>query len=325
MCLFIGYLIPTGPLKAQTQPDFGLLDSFFSNIRWVADASTRVVQNDSDTAYLQMLGFDIHTVIGNQYRDFGTLVLQSYLVRIDNLSPHPGIFSAEDDWAFTYRNFNFNYTDTCRNCPNVRIGHFLLPYGLEHSQDTMGQLLDYNNGRNLGHKADWGLSINKQHRRFEYELGYSLGSGQKIKTNSNQHMITGRIGTLRNANQVYGLSFVHARLAQNKRKKIALDVQYYLQFWGVFAEFGWGKHQSNHSTDSLIELNWRNNNENLLLYTQITYNTVATQADRSNWAGGLRFEPDSKLSVEIKLTRPLQDISNGHKPWSYTAQLRYRY
>ena len=324
--LFISCLITSGPSKAEEKSDIALIDSFFSNIRWVADASSRVIHSDAnDIACMQMLGLDIHSVIGNPYQDYGTLILQTYFVRIDNLSPHPDIYNDENDWAFTYRNFNFNYTNTCRSCPNIKVGHFLLPYGLEHSQDTMGQLIDYNHVKNLGYKADWGITLNKQHRKFEYELGYSLGSGQKLQTKANQYMLTGRIGTLRNTNQVYGLSFVDAEVKQLKRQKVAIDMQFYRHFWGFLTEFSWGKQQKHSTTDSLIELNWRNDDESLLLYSQATHNTVSGQASRRNWIAGLRYEPDNNLSLEVKLIHPLHSTANGLKPWIYIAQLRYRY
>ncbi len=71
--------------------------------------------------------------------------------------------------------------------PRVRIGHFEIPYGIEHAINTNGTLRNYRHSANLGIKADWGLAINGETTSFEYEVSASRGSAQSLHHNSLHH------------------------------------------------------------------------------------------------------------------------------------------
>lgn len=303
------------------------LQTFTDNMRWNADFSSRLIHNtdSSKTASMAFIGYDIHSVISNSKKDIATIVLQNYLIRADDLNPHPGIFSDEDDWAFTYRSFFINYTNTCSNCPNIKLGHFKMPYGLEHEIDTQGELRDYNHTSNIGMKMDWGVSLNKQHRNYEYEFSYTLGSGAYLSHQSGRYIITGRIASPSYKNFSYGLSIVDVNTPNNQRQKAAIDIKYYRGFFGYLFELGSGKHNSQSVIDNQIEINWRDIQERWLLFAQSYYSKVNNQTSKRTLAIGARFEQDQRWTFEAKINQALQSSQTGKRSTTVLAQIRYRY
>jgi hypothetical protein len=299
-------------------------DSQPSNIRWTVDMASRtnIQLENNHSAYIQYIGLDWHNVLTDRNGDIGTFVLQPYLNRIDNLTQHPPFFDDEDDWEATVRSFYFNFTGTSVNVPNIKFGRFILPFGIENSIDTSGALLDYNNGRQLGLKGDWGLGINKQMRSFEYELVYTLGSGQKIKTIEGNHTITGRIGSLRNNNSIYGFSIYKAKLKQNKRNLVAFDTQWYRSLWGLYTQLSYGKNASKTVKSALAEVNWRNGSETLRLYMQGLYFSSNSE---QTLVSGFNYEPDNHLSASLQFKYTLKPQSQGHSNALVAIQLRYRF
>lgn len=311
----------------QTSQEHSYLSDFNNNLRWSADFSSRLIDNSSasQTASLALIGYDLHSVISNGKKDIATIVLQNYLIRADDLNPHPGIFSDEDDWAFTYRSFFINYTNTCSNCPNIKFGHFIMPYGLEHDIDTAGELRDYNHGSNIGMKMDWGVSLNKQHRNFEYEISYTLGSGANLSHQSGRHIITGRISSPSYKSLTYGFSVLDVNTPNNQRQKAALDIKYYQGFFGYLFEIGSGEHNGKSVIDNQIEINWRNTQEQWLLFAQSYYSKVNNQTSKRALSLGARYEKDNRWSFEAKINQALHHNQANNRATTILAQIRYRY
>ena len=317
--------------ESQNRQQHSYINDFSNNLRWTADASTRLISNLNDTrpsgqnASLAFFGYDIHSVISNGQKDIATIVLQNYFIRADNLKPHPSIFSDDHDWAFTYRSFFINYTNTCSNCPNIKVGHFIMPYGLEHDIDTAGELRDYNHNANIGMKMDWGISLNKQHRNFEYEISYTLGSGAYLSHQSDRHIITGRISTPSYKNLTYGFSILDVNTPSNQRQKAAIDIKYYQGLYGYLFELGTGKHNDQSVIDNQIEINWRDHQEQWLLFGQSYYSKVNNHTSKRTFALGARYEKDRRWSIEAKLNQALHRNHLGERSTTVIAQLRYRY
>ena len=111
-----------------------------SNSRFKFDLSTRfsLDQSNGKIGNMSALGFDYHNTISSETGDIGTLVMQLYATKINNLAPHPPFFDNEDDFKLVTRIFNFNYTGLGRSFPNIKVGHIELPYGIEYRVNTNG-------------------------------------------------------------------------------------------------------------------------------------------------------------------------------------------
>ena len=193
--------------EADVRQFRSILGSLLENLRFTVDLSSRAGVSDAgDAAYQNVIGFDLHKVVSGARGDWGTVVLQGYLTRIDSQPKHPPFFDDADDLEFVYRIVNFNLTRYGRGRFNVRVGHFEIPFGLEHLINTNGTLRDFMHGPNLGLKADWGAGVNGSFPRFEYEVTVSRGTGNRFFAAGGPFVVAGRVGTLRNANVVVGVS-----------------------------------------------------------------------------------------------------------------------
>lgn len=180
---------------------------FGNNSRWSIDASTRITRNieKNNNAFQQVLGLDIHKVFSNKTQDIGTLTFQPYIVKLNNVAQAPFIFDHGNDTELTWRIANFNYTALAQGKFNIRIGHFEVPFGLEHHVDTNGTLRQLTiNDRGI--KADWGISVNGILPNLEYEIALTRGSGNDIKSTENPHIFSGRIATPSHKNLITGIS-----------------------------------------------------------------------------------------------------------------------
>lgn len=308
----------------QTQP---LLD----NLRFTIDASTRStrfsIQDQSSS--MHALGFDIHKVFTSDHRNIGTLILQGYITRIDDHPAPPGIFDDGDDTELIYRIFNFNYTGFTGNAPNIRIGHYEVAYGLEHAIGTNGTLRQYQHVKNLGIKADWGVSLNKQHKRFEYEIGATTGGNQNLNSNNGSYVFATRIGTPRDENTVYGISIYKSKLGATQRKRLGLDTRYYYGRHGIFAEISLGNNNNLDVRNGLLEWNITNNRNSWLYYTQLSYlsNDTAVGATDEALQGvlGIQYIPDPHWDVSAQYSRDMSVFGTAQHQTLFSAQLRYRY
>ena len=310
-------------------PASRLVNAIKDNLRFTLDFSSRAtdfVARD-ETGYTHAVGFDSYKVISGATRDIGTAILQVYLTRIDNMVKRPGFFDGKDDTELVYRIFNFNLTALPGNLPNIRVGHFEVPYGLEHSINTNGTLRQYGQPRNLGIKADWGLSLNKQHTRFEYEVGATTGGGQSLGRQNGSFVYAARVGTLRDANRVFGLSLYRSELGGLLRNRYGVDAQFFAGRHGLLTEISLGNNDGTDVLNGLVEWNFRNRRESLLFYTQFGYfseDRANGNESATNAKIGVRFQPNNHWSVSAQYTRDLDTFSGANKERDLSLQLRFR-
>ena len=133
-----------------------------SDVRFTVDVSSRAEFDDTtdELAWEQALGVDLLHVFSGPSGDLATLTAQLYLTRIDNQSRRSPAFDDDDDLELIYRILNLNVPVLDRGRMNVRVGHFELPYGLEHWVNTNGTLRTFTSEENLGLMIDWGVSVN---------------------------------------------------------------------------------------------------------------------------------------------------------------------
>lgn len=307
--------------------------TFTQNLRWSIDGSARLNQNQAldNTSRIYALGLDSHKVFTNSNGDIGYGVGQLYWTKLSNHKPVPFLFSSKDDSDFIIREAHLNYTAGPNWLPNVRVGHFTLPFGLEESIDTNGRLLDYYLGKNLGTKLDWGVSLNKVINQIEYNFSYTLGGKDKAKSVDGSYAVTGRIGSLSHHDFVVGVSIFDGQIDDVSRKRLALDWQYYWGTWGFLGELalgednkqsqGWQKEKY-----SLIELNKTSINNQLKLYSQFIIKDKEFQASTDKLINiGFSYQFTTQLELSMSGVKQINSPASGQKQQLASVQLRYRY
>jgi len=306
---------------------------FTQNLRWSLDASIRLNQNEAldNTSRIYALGLDTHKVFTLSKGDIGYGVGQVYYTKLSNHIPIPFLFTSKDDSEFIIREAHLNYTAGPNWLPNIRLGHFTLPFGLEESIDTNGRLLDYYHGKNLGTKLDWGLGFNKVTSQVEYSVSYTLGGKNKAKSVDGSYAVTGRIGSLSHLDFVIGLSFFDGEIDGISRKRVALDWQYYWGTWGLLGELALGENNKQSQgwlkeKYSLLELNKTSINEQLKLYSQFVIRDRDNQASTDKLINiGFSYQFNNQLELSMSGAKQINAPSMGKKQQLARVQIRVRY
>lgn len=320
-------------LTAASPTDWAFLGE---NSRGSIDIASRVSSNldTHEYAFLNVIGIDIHKVFSSDTADIGTLTLQPYLVKLNNVNNPPFIFDDGDDTKLTWRITNFNFTALNQGKFNIRVGHFEVPFGLEYQIDTNGTLRQLTNAQR-GIKTDWGFSINGILPQFEYEVALTRGSGVEFSRKDDPHLFSGRIGSLSNKNTVVGLSWLTGDvLAANgvvEQKYIGLDASYYYYQWQFMAESSIGKVAGNNKMNGFVEALWRNAKEDIAVYTQVEYQraeidheTSSKSDSTSYWTAGVQWLSDGGFDISAQYKQTIQEAEGVNIDPSLSLQLRYR-
>lgn len=307
-------------------------ESFMHNTRWAFDVSTRQIRNlDADEGYSQQAyGLDLHKVFTGADGDFGTLVFQPFLVRLNNFPHHPAFYDDGDDWDIQWRVVNFNYTGFSQGGFNVRVGHFEVPFGLEQSVDTNGTLRQYS-FMDRGVKCDWGVTVNGNLPQLDYEFALSRGSGNDYLDRENPYVLSGRVGTPGHQNTIYGVSYFYGEVLAGrettKRKHIGFDVAHYINQWELLSEVSGGENADTEVANWLAEASWRNLPESLHLYVQAKSSLVKLNnswEDGLSSTLGLNWKISRGLSLGTQLVYEFDDPSGPNADTTATLQLRLR-
>lgn len=297
------------------------------NLRWSIDASARYndFSNPKKASQIYFLGLDTHKIFSNKNGNFAYSVMQFYFTQLSNQNPYPFMFDSPDDGKVIVREAHINYLTTNKWMPNIRLGHFTMPFGLEDSNDTNGRLLDYGHGSNLGTKLDWGFLLNKVHDQFEYKVSYSLGGKDDPKSVAGSNLYTGRISTLSHKDYIFGLSFYYGELDNIDRQRIAFDAQYYYTTWGVKAELAQGQINDDDERYLLLELNKQSIDATNKIYAQFVYKDRDSFTNTQNQAlVGASFQFNTELEASLEYKKQLKEV-NGSKSTLFRVQIRYRY
>lgn len=296
-------------------------DTDNERIAW--DISSRYVDNESTdgVGFMHAFGVDYHKVFSVDGRDIGTLTAQLYLTRIDNLKPHPGFFDDSHDWEMVKRIVNFNYTGLGRDLPNIKVGHIELPFGIEYRINTNGTLRQYSHGLNLGPKADWGISVNQQTEKLDYEFSLTTGGGQSLDSNdSDSYVFTGYVGNADHHNLQYGLSVNRSRINQLERQNIAADVAYYYGVWGVLAEILSGEKMQQSYHQVFVEVNKLNLDDTWLNYLQFRQQIQDANTSRRDIILGTELQFNHNLVISGQFTQMLEQDT-----YQVSGQMRWRF
>jgi len=311
-------------------PSYG---DFSDNLRVSVDASARLNTNKAagNSSRIYALGLDTHKVFSNETGDIGYSVGQLYFTKLSNQTPFPFMFDSSDDQQFIIREAHINYTAGPAWLPNIRVGHFTLPFGLEESIDTNGRLLDYNHGKNLGTKLDWGIGFNKVLNNLQYNVTYMMGGKDDPKIVNDSYIYVGRLGSLDHLDFIMGFSFLDAKIDNIERKRLAFDWQYYWQTWGLMGEIAFGKdnkttHQWLKEKYSLLELSKTSLDEQLKIYGQYILTDRENDTNTQQLVNiGLSYQINTQLELSLSSRRQLNTPLAGKKQHLLRVQLRYRY
>ncbi|TQV76005.1 hypothetical protein FKG94_15455 [Exilibacterium tricleocarpae] len=309
----------------------GWSGDYSDNLRLTLDVSSRSVRYSlaDTTGNSTVVGLDLHKVFSGENGDIGTLTTQAYWTDNNNIVKHPGFFDDEDDNRLVYRIFNFNYSGFGINKPRVRIGHFEIPFGIEHIITTNGTLRNYTHGPNLGVKADWGISVNGETSNLEYEVAATRGGGQTWHRDNGDFVYAGRVGTDRSKNLVWGLSAYTSELGETTRNRFGIDAQWYVGLWALFSEVSAGDTNEQDVLNGLLEINRRSPSEQWLAYIQTRYFSVDVDnqgRDRAvQSAVGVRFTPDNHWALSAQYQADLSTFQGAREDRVLSLQLRYRF
>jgi len=311
-------------------------DFFGANSRWSLDLSTRAIHNleNNNTAFVHVVGLDLHNVLSVGQRDVATITFQPYIVKLNNHKTYSSVFDHGNDTELTWRIANVNYTGFSQGQFNVRLGHFEIPFGLEYHVDTNGTLRQLTTS-DRGIKADWGLSVNGITPIVEYEVALTRGSGNSFKNTGDPYIFSGRIGTPTHKNLIGGFSWFTGDVLHGKevveRKKLGVDVSYYYYQWQFMMESSVGETAGNDTANVFIEALWKTNNEEISSYLQFGYqrNEINHQvSDESHstgyWKAGIQWVSHQGYDISAQYKNKFKESSIIDIDPVLGVQLRYR-
>jgi len=284
--LFHGLLLSSTPsiasdwdeIEKDPSGPYAWLGSFGENLRISTDISVRPAirySNAPQGDYVSAVGFlgiDLFKVFTSSKGDWGTLIVQPYVTKLNNLKNHPNIFADPHSGKMIYRIVSFNYTGLTRGGLNVRVGHLEIPFGLEHVINTNGTLRDYSHARNFGLKSDWGASLNGHLSGLEYECSATRGTGQSLHAEGSPFLFSGRVGTDRRPNLNFGLSALfgetEGQVGDIERSRLGIDVIYDWRQITVLGEVCAGRTGGDEVFYTMFEFDWNNPAETILLFSQ---------------------------------------------------------
>ena len=295
----------------------------------------------------QAIGLDYYRTFG-RYDQWGELVLQAYALRIDNFPDPPSLFDDGNDWEFVWKTANFNYTGFGDDRLKIRVGHFDIPYGLEHLLDTNLGLEQTIAAQNLGSKRDWGVSVNGTGADYDYELALLRGSGLRYEDDDGPVAVAGRLGSDRSANQIFGISgYFGDALTQTgvdriqlfdlatgdssdtilRRSRIGLDYQQFFGNWALQGEASAGEDEGLDVANFFAAMKWDPLESDWQAWTQIRALNQRSDGWRDNISvvAGMLYSPAAKWSIGLQVAHDLTRFDDGDEVTAVSLQVRFRY
>lgn len=325
------------PLYAEITLKSEWLESI-DNLRFEVDLSIRGQYNirSNHLSNVNVMGFDLHKVFTHKNGgDIATLVAQGYLTKLVNAEKPAPFYKNKDDLKFICRICNINFSVLDKGQLNLRIGHFEIPFGLEYNIDTNGTFRQYNNGRDIGGKLDWGLTANGQFSWGSYEVAASRGSGVDWTSDYHTYILSGRVEKNFNYASFFGFSAFHGHVKKPRsltyinRTRFGVDASTQLGPMTWLAELSGGKDNNADIINALVEVNIQNNTESLLAYFQVR--TGSRRAEHQDWDSmvqtnlGLRYTPDRNWTVSGQWTHDIETYKAAKKADTLGTQLRLRF
>ncbi|MCH2208116.1 MAG: hypothetical protein MK132_19895 [Lentisphaerales bacterium] len=299
------------------------------NTRASFDLTSRAsyFEREDEVTFQHFVGMEIFKVFHSGNQDIGQLLVQPFIHRIDNGVRTPGYYDDNHDTEFIWRTVTFTYTGLGYHMPWIKIGHFEVPFGVEYTKNTFGNLHQYGQTRKLGLKMDWGLAIGQELTYWQYELSTTRGSGLKYRDKDNPSAYSGRISTLNNEDWVAGLSFFAGDILKNKetfkRQLISLDIEYAFEQFSLITEVYSGEHEKDNIYGGLLEINWRSKDEQAEIYTQFQHQDIQRQNDYSAISIGTKSRISCELELSLQMTFEIDRAPEETRSSIFEFQMRY--
>ncbi|MBM3962264.1 MAG: hypothetical protein FJ306_10245 [Planctomycetes bacterium] len=311
----------------------GLSSWFGDNARAALDVATRVMidEQTGKPGAVQMLGLDLHKVVSGDSADIGTLTVQGYLLRFDNVAMRPDFIEDDDDWDFEWRIVTWNHKLSSDGALNAKLGHIELPFGLEHTFDSNGTLRNFLLMPHIGVMADWGVGINGTLEQLDYELTLTRGTGNEWHDSGDPFLACGRFATPCEGNFVAGLSACHGDTGLPgrivRRTRAALDVQWNVGRFALLGEVGGGRVGGVDVASALFELDIHDDSETFLGFLRcVVESNLSGGSDSSIQAvAGLQWRPDSHWDLSAQVTQDLDTLGSADTNTVLAAQVRFRF
>ena len=325
--LLIGFLFFT----LLPQSDLVHADRLGEDTRLALDVSSRVNWNQASnqTSVLHFAGIDFFRTFQLNGKDFGSLLLQPYLVRAVRLNPHPRLFDDSDDTALQIRNFLFRSAPLMGGTAQLSVGHLELPFGLEREFETNQTLQQFDNQIDGGHKVDWGVGVDGFAGSLKYDLAVTRGSGNAWEDEGSPHLVTARLGTDPSAPYSFGFTIVDGELwtpngVTSSRSRYAVDGRWGIGQFNLKGQYATGKNQNIDAKRSFFEVEWVYGYSEWVLYIQRKNLDLANMpSPQTSLTLGVRFEPTNWIQIDID---SLKDQKNTGRPKRemVRAQVRLR-
>ena len=297
--------------------------SLFDQSRYSLDSAVRQQYSESADQYHNtfFIGLDFHSVLSDEKGDWGTFVFQSYFTQLNNAPSHPKIFNSGDDSKWMFRIVRLDLTRGSYYQPYFRVGHIEIPFGLEHTWDTNGAVLDYQLMPLVGLKADWGVSAFREYRAFEYEISWTTNSGQEFVQESGIYALSGRVATSRYSDWIAGVSFFESKnnLDQSRIWR-AIDGQWFVSRWTLLGQWAVGEFNENDISSSLYEVQYSFPRSDWNVTLQKFEHDLG--ADYEHQMLVVRWTPDSHWDASLNLKdQTVNDVNST----ASIFQLRHRF
>ena len=306
------------------------------------DLNSRIVvrEGKDEPGFVNWFGIDFVDQIDWNGLPLASVIMQAYAVQVVDLPKTPIIFDDPKDWELQWRFVYLDFDGFAHKGYSLKVGHFQVPFGLEWNSDTTGTLRQYTNAKNLGVKADWGVSVHGTRSGFDYELSLTRGSGNEYRDVGDNHVIAARVGSRFGDTLSWGLSYLDANLTGQdapigmtsfpapQRERWGMDVALTHTKTQWLAEYSRGTNGSQGVRTSLVEFNIEEPTDRNLTYIQLTGSGVHSETDlnmtlQSNVGYKKYLGPN--LSLEVQWTHDIE-LPGAAKPGETGVfQVRYRF
>jgi hypothetical protein len=318
------------------------LDDQRPSLELAFDLSMRIVEKSggSGTGHVNWVGIDLVDRLTWDGLPLASVIFQAYAIEAKDLPATPIIFDEPRDWQLQWRFVYLDFDRWAHKGFSWKVGHFQVPFGLEWINDTTGTLRQYTNAKNLGVKADWGMSGHGTRNGLDYEVALTRGSGNEYRDVDDNHVFAVRIAAHPSRVFSYGVSFLDANLTgqdapvglgafpKPDRMRYGIDGRWTFPSVQLLGELSSGKNDDLEVWSGLIEANLTNSDERDLAYIQ----TVgAGTKGASGWDErilvnlGVKRLIGPSLSLEAQWTHDLEVPGNGALGDTGVLQMRYRF